>query len=261
MNDLRIVLSDLDGTLLTDSKELPKDSVRTFNDLAELDIKTALVTARPYRLAKNYADELSADAIICNSGAEIYRCGQLMCSHTVSGDFVRYFASGLEKALPDIYIGAEVDGQMYANYNMIANWDKIDAERCDFRRFPFEHASKLIVNATSSDELATIASFVGYQFGEVHLELAHTTAIITSAKASKAISSARLAYSYDIGMFQAAAFGDDISDVELLRAVKYPFCVTNGHSMAKCNAKIIGSNEDGAVIKAIRKYILGDVYK
>ena len=251
----KLVITDLDGTLLDSRKALPEGCIKAFSDLAELDVKTAMITARPKRAAEDFVKAVGCDAAAYDNGAYIYRCGELISTSVLDGDFVRELTAKLTAEDPDVYIAAESEGQMYANYNMLAHWEKVEAERCDFPKFPFYSASKLIIGTEDKARLAMIASMINY--GDVHVELAHSTVLITTDKSTKLYAAKKIAESFGIDMSDVYAFGDDIGDVELLRSVGHPYCVENGHPMAKASAKVIPANDAHGVISAIKKDILG----
>lgn len=255
MHFLKFLASDLDGTLLLDSKKLPTEAKKIFADLYELDVKTALVSARPYRYVEGYAKELQCDYVACNNGAEIYHGGELVYTSRLSGDFVREFTSKLMSLYPDSKIGADYEGVLYANYNMYSAWSETEAERYDLPKYPFPNASKLLVEVRDASELAELSSLISYE--DVHLELAHGVAIVTTSNATKENAFKRMAYLSDAHISETAAFGDDIGDIEMLKCAGLGFCTLNGHPMAKKYAdKVIDSNDDEGVIKAIKEYFI-----
>lgn len=250
-----LVATDLDGTLLDGDRKLSNEAVKAFEDLNELDVITSVITSRPDRFTKDIAHKLGCNAYACNNGAEIYRNGELFYKSHLSDDFVREFTEKLMYHFPDMMIGAEAGGRFYANYNMLSFWDKEVPERCDFPKFPFTSASKLIIKAENSSDLATVSSFI--DASDVHLELAHQVIILTTSEATKGKALSRIAASYGIDKENTFVFGDDIGDLEMMRISGHPFCVENGHPMLKEEAVVIPSNTLGGVVTAIKKYIIG----
>ncbi len=250
-----LLVTDLDGTLLNEKGELPKGAKEVFADLAELDIKTAVVTARPTRLAKAFVKELECDAAAYNNGAEIFQGENRLCSFPISSDFVCEFAKDMQRFNPDIMMAVDADGELFANSNMFAAWDLIDAARCDLTHFKADNVSKILVGASSSSDIADIASFI--RTDDVRVELAGSTAIITSAKASKVKAIEKIASLYDVDMSGVYVFGNDLSDVEMLRLAGHAYCVSSGHPMAKNYSTVVGSNKESGVLKAIQEFITG----
>lgn len=250
-----LLVTDLDGTLLDEKGELPKGAKEVFTDLAELDIKTAVVTARPKRLAEAFVKELGCDVAAYNNGAEIYRGENMLCSFPISSDFVCEFAKNMQGFNPDVMIGVEANGELFANSNMYSAWDLLDATRCDLTRFKGDSVSKILVGASNSSDIADIASFIKTE--DVRVELAGSTALVTSSKASKAKAIEKIASMYDVDMSGVYVFGNDLSDVEMLRLAGHAYCVSSGHPMAKNYSTVVGSNNESGVLKAIQKFITG----
>ncbi len=250
-----LLVTDLDGTLLDQKGELPKSAKKVFSDLAELDIKTAIVTARPKRLAEAFVRELDCDIAVYNNGAEIYQGEKKISSFPINPDFVCEFTKDMQAFNPDIMMGVEADGELFANSNMFSAWELIDATRCDLMHFKAESVSKILVGANNSSDIADIASFI--KTDDVRIELAGSTALVTSSKASKAKAIEKIARLYDVDMSCVYVFGNDLSDVEMLRLAGHAYCVSSGHPMAKNYSTVIGSNNESGVLKAIQKFITG----
>ena len=73
-----ILFTDLDGTLLTDSKELTKENQDAIREAIEAGHKVVISTGRPLAGATAQARALHLDGegcyIICFNGGEIYDC-------------------------------------------------------------------------------------------------------------------------------------------------------------------------------------------
>lgn len=255
MNKNYLLVTDLDGTLLNEKSALPKGAKEVFADLSELDIKTMVVTARPKRLAEEFVKELGADVAAYNNGAEIYLGDNKLCSFPIATEFLRDFAKTMHEFNPDVMMGVEADGELFANANMFSAWELIDAKRSDLMRFEADFVSKILIGANNSSDIADIASFINTE--DVRIELAGSTALITSAKASKAKAIEKIAAFYDVDMSGVYVFGNDLSDVEMLRMAGHAYCVKGGHPMAENSATVVASNNDGGVIKAIQEFITG----
>ncbi len=250
-----LLVTDLDGTLLDEKGMLPKGAKEVFADLSELDIKTAVVTARPKRLAQSFVNELGCDAAAYNNGAEIYQGDNKLCSFPITNDFVCEFAKDMQSFNPDVLMAVEADGELFANTNMFSAWELLEATRCDLLHFSGNNISKILVGADNSSDIAQIASFI--KSDDVRVELAGATAIITSSKASKVKAIEKIASMYDVDIRSTYVFGNDLSDVEMLRMSSNAYCVSDSHPMAKNYSRVVGSNKDSGVLKAIQEFITG----
>ena len=91
-----ILFTDLDGTLLTDSKELTKENQDAIREAIEAGHKVVISTGRPLAGATAQARVLHLDGegcyIICFNGGEIYDCAarKSLYRKCVPFDEVRY---------------------------------------------------------------------------------------------------------------------------------------------------------------------------
>ena len=72
--EIRLVVSDLDGTLLNDYKEITPRALRAIAALQRQGIGFTVCTGREYATLDAYASQISPNApMICNNGAEVIR--------------------------------------------------------------------------------------------------------------------------------------------------------------------------------------------
>ena len=76
INDIELFVSDLDGTLLTNSKELTKNSIDTINRLKENDISICIATSRNIHMSKQIIKAIGDRDLylISDNGAYVYDC-------------------------------------------------------------------------------------------------------------------------------------------------------------------------------------------
>lgn len=68
------MVSDLDGTLLNDHKEISPRALRAIAALQQLGIGFTVCTGREYATLNAYASQISPNVpMICNNGAEVIR--------------------------------------------------------------------------------------------------------------------------------------------------------------------------------------------
>lgn len=69
----KLVVSDLDGTLLNDEGKVTKKTIETIKNLKKFDIEFTIATGRGLKSTKNIKDTIGIDCfMICNNGANIY---------------------------------------------------------------------------------------------------------------------------------------------------------------------------------------------
>jgi HAD superfamily hydrolase (TIGR01484 family) len=66
---VKMIIMDLDGTLLTDDKKIPNYTLSILEKCKNNDIRIGIATARSERSAKKFIDLLKPDIMILNGGA------------------------------------------------------------------------------------------------------------------------------------------------------------------------------------------------
>src|SRR5690242_4663299 len=107
---IRVVATDLDGTLLRDDGSISARSRSAIARIQQAGLTLVLVTARPPRFLRRLAEaeELGGLAICCN-GALVYDLdGSIIVQHTpLSGETATRLVSELREAVPGIAFAVE----------------------------------------------------------------------------------------------------------------------------------------------------------
>lgn len=77
-NEKKMIVTDLDGTLLKNDKTISKNTIEAINELRMRGHKFVIATARPLRAAKKFLESVETDAGIYHNGALIYKLGEKM---------------------------------------------------------------------------------------------------------------------------------------------------------------------------------------
>ena len=123
---MKLVVSDLDGTLLNDDSEVSNETVEMIKRLKENGIEFAIATGRSFNSANKIRKKIGLEIyLICNNGANIYnKDGQLIKNNVMPSELIRkvikfltennigYFAfdgSGINFYVP---ADMEIDGEL-----------------------------------------------------------------------------------------------------------------------------------------------------
>jgi hypothetical protein len=107
---VRLIATDLDGTLLRDDRSLSLRSRQSLARAEAVGIALTLVTARPPRFVKLLAEELGLrGAAICCNGALIYdiASGELLEHAPLASSDARALVVALREAFPEVTFAVE----------------------------------------------------------------------------------------------------------------------------------------------------------
>lgn len=250
----KMVVTDLDGTLLRGDKTISDFTKSILTSLREKNIKFVIATARPIRSVKNFLPFLDFDAGIYHNGAVICENGAIVseCGIENPVQIVRKIIDDN----PDIRISVEANDVLYANFNADFIWNKekyLLTE--DFSELENCVADKIIVEAHSLEEMKR---FEKYLPENMYLRLSENViAMIMNKGATKSNAIKYLAEKWGISMEEVVAFGDDYNDMDMLEMCGRGVAVGNALEAVKAVAdEVCGVNEEDGLAKWVVENLL-----
>ncbi len=261
---IRLIASDMDGTLLDDEKRLPADFFATLDALLERGITFAVSSGRTYSALEHLFPEeyVRRMSFICDNGACVVHNGEVigcdLLSRGIYGDIVRFcereggflLVACAKNGVYHLDMGEKFSdevGRFYKYHTAVKSLLDIEDDFyklavCDTRG-TLAHGKPLF-DAAFGDKLNVQAS------GEVWMD-------VMAGGVSKGRALKKLQQSLGVSREETMAFGDYFNDVDMLQAAEWSFCMENGHEDVKklCRFTAPSNNEDG-VIKSINKYVL-----
>lgn len=250
--DIKMVVTDLDGTLLKNDKSISTYTETVINQLRNKNVLFVVATARPIRAVKAFLPWLSYDAAIFHNGAVVMDHEILLKNLGIknSGKIVNSILNGN----PNYKIAVESNDVMYSNFNAEEIWAGIDyIKTADFKELNHSYAEKIIVDAHSTEEMNTLKKYIT---DDLYL-LPSENRIITihNIQSTKMNGIKTLAERYDISPSQIVAFGDDYNDIDMLKSCGMGVAVENALPEVKMAAKgIAESNEQDGVAKWLKQF-------
>ncbi len=259
---IKIVATDMDGTLLDDEKQLPENFEDVIRDLSRKKIRFVISSGRSFNVLKrqfeNHLDDLT---FICDNGAYIVIGGKVVYTSIIDKNVVTSVIDYCEsRGYTVILCGKKGawhntsdpdQNREIAQYYVCQTYLK-DLHDCD-------------------DEIFKIAIFNGEGFSNSQYEtlgdtFADDCSVALSGKywvdlmnkgVSKGSALSRICNRLGVGYNEVMAFGDYLNDVDMLGCAYYSFAMSNAHSSVKKAANFItGSNNDNSVMKEVKKYCL-----
>ena len=248
---VKIIVVDLDRTLLHTDKTLSAYTVKVFNECKKCGIKIIVATARPLRTAKQYCDLIDFDAMVVSNVARIIYQNQ----QTDYGIYKRSAKRLLNtlKQYPNLRVTIETGDCAYSNlpiddYETILSDNLVGISNAEgvikiLVHLDNEKTLTLVKNELSDDLYYTIAH--GYL-----MQIMNTSA--TKWNGIKAV--------LDIcncSPNETVYFGDDQDDIEPIKMCGLGIAVANGIDDVKVIADFVTeSNDADGVAKFVEHRIL-----
>ncbi len=252
LNDIKMIIVDLDQTLLKNDKSVSPFSIDVLNRCKDKKIMIGIATARSERGSKLYIDKIKPDLIISNGGARATYCGNTVYDcllSTKTSDML------IKTCLENKDVGEITVETKKAYYSNNKSTYYIDAIYWDFNTPLSMPTYKITVQIFDKNSAKNIASnFPECNFLNFTGELWHRFSHKDATK-SKALFHA--SQHLKIDMKNIAAFGDDTIDIDMVKHCGIGIAMGNGVDKIKDIASFIcDTNENDGVAKWLESNIL-----
>ncbi len=263
---IRLVLADVDGTLVTQDKVLTSGALAAARELRSAGIQLAITSGRPPRGMAMLIEPLALDTAVAgfNGGVLANPDLSVIETHTLSPEAA--------KMALELILGAGLDAWVYtADAWLVRNrvaphvareaWTvKFEPQVVDaFDESTLSHAVKLVGVSDDLDKVAGCERTTQRKLGETassnrsqpyYLDVTHP-------KANKGVVVATLARLLGIATSEIATIGDMPNDVLMFRAGGLSIAMGNASDEVKARAgAVTASNEDEGFAKAVEQFIL-----
>lgn len=263
---IKMIVSDLDGTMIDETHRIPAPNVEAVKEALAAGIIVTFATGRMYNSAKPYAEELGITApLITYNGAVV---------KTVDGKLIgdSYMDSAVVKEVlkycfdKNIYVQLYSEGEFYyvektekaRIYEKAAGIKGHTAGREGmFART--ENVEKLLIVGATSEIADDIVVDLNIRFSGLLAAMKSTDVYIEIIKpsVSKAGAMLMLAERYGIAVDEIMALGDSFNDISMLKAAGCSVAMGDAEDIVKETARYVTGNcADGGLAEAIRKYAL-----
>lgn len=264
--DIRLIVTDMDGTLLNDAKELHPDFWPLIEQLRRRGILFSPASGRQYyTLEREFAD-LAADMVfIAENGSIVMRGG-----HEISSDCLRREdALRIVRTLraaggPGIHTG--IDGGIlvcgkqsaYIERSDPAFLDQVDRYYArlqivdDLTRVIDDDVLKIAVYDFGSAEHGTLPHLTEFRASHKVVVSSENWLDVNTRTANKGRAVTALQSALGITPAQTMVFGDFLNDLEMMDTADYAFAMHNAHPLLHERARFVApSNNDNGVIRTI----------
>jgi Cof subfamily protein (haloacid dehalogenase superfamily) len=265
-SDIRLLLADVDGTLVTHDKVLTEAAKAAARDLAAAGIALALTSARPPRGMRMLIEPLDLRCVLAGFNGGLYVRPDLSVIERNLID-----AAAAKKAV-DLFLAEGLDVWVYTENDWMVRdpngphvareaWIlQFDAKVvADFSDEDLAQALKIV---GVSDDLPRVAACEG----KVQRALGDGASAtrsepnfldVTHPDANKGAVALTLAKRLNIAPEQVATIGDMPNDVLMFKKSGLSIAMGNASDAVKAQASAVtDSNEDDGFAKAVRKFVL-----
>lgn len=258
MSNIKLIVTDLDFTLLRSDQSISDYTAEVFHKCSEAGILTAFATARFIHGVQDFMDHVHPDYAVLNDGTMIYQKNQFLFGIPLKSESVSGIICLLKTLDPKIQLSAAAQEIVYRNHHHsgYTNFTPHSAY-ADFEK-PFDETIFKLVASPSQEDYAVQFSAIAESFGcktfQYRGENRHA---FLSNGAGKFSGIRKLVEHLDIPLSQVAAFGDDRNDMEMVQKCGLGIAVANAmpqlHAIAD---EITRSNDEDGVAYYIEKHFL-----
>jgi HAD-superfamily hydrolase, subfamily IIB len=256
MNNIKLIITDLDFTLLHTDKSISDYTVNVFTNCSEHEISTAIATARYHIGAEKFINILKPDfeittdgTMIHNNGKLIYGCG--FCLETTNQIINEIKRISLTQ---EITVATDI-GVFWNSLHITDSPVLYRAIYNDYSKPLDNSAYKIVAELPNIETALKIAN----EFPDCRLICyrGENRYGFINKNAGKVQAIKALANYLNIELLNIIAFGDDINDIEMLEQCGYGIAVSNAvKDVLNVADYITDSNDEDGVAKFIEKNIL-----
>lgn len=260
---IKLLASDMDGTLLDDDSHVPPETYDLIRKLRERGIHFAASSGRRYdTLCEFFSPVCDQMDFVASNGSQVYCDGALIDREVYSHSAVRRLeAVGdmfdcLHLALFDRTRTFLLDDE--AIYEREMDKDLPNVEHIHSAPGPEINVMKASFFCDNTDYVMDMAYVLERELGDKFVFAPSGRKWIDAMQVgvSKATGIRQVMEHYNVGPDEVMAFGDAMNDYEILRLVGHSCAMGNGRYAVKQVAKrVIGTNTEHAVQAEMRRVL------
>lgn len=264
--DIRLLLADVDGTLVTRDKVLTEAAIQATRDLAVAGVALALTSARSPRGMRMLIQPLALHGALVgfNGGLYVRPDLSVIRRHAIDAATARATVDLLRDQGLDVWVYTEKDwlvGSPHGPHVAREAWIlQFDAQVVsDFSDDDLDQALKIVGVSDDLPLVARCEAGVRHRLGD-RVSAARSEPHfldVTHPEANKGAVVLALAQQLNIAPEQVAAIGDMPTDVMMFQKSGLSIAMGNASEAVKAKADVVtDSNEDDGFAKAVRRFVL-----
>jgi Cof subfamily protein (haloacid dehalogenase superfamily) len=261
LSQVKMVVSDMDGTLLNSKHEVSDKFFELFQALKKRNILFVAASGRQYNSIIDKLHSIKDDILVIaeNGGYVMQRENELLATPLGLKNRIKILETIQD--VPNIHSvlcgkrssylynpsDAFVDllRQYYSNFEIVEDLNQVDAEILKVAIYHFESSEQFIYPSVKHLE------------GDLKVKVSGANWVdISSPDANKGFALEKMQARFGISPDQTMVFGDYNNDLEMLGKAKFSFAMENAHAnvLAAANYKTT-SNDDFGVERVLEKLL------
>ena len=264
MNNIKLIATDIDGTILKQDFSFNQEVKDCIKRLGEIGVKVVLVTGRMQTAAQFIADQLGLKTpVISYQGGLIKENGKILLEKNLDPKKAREIIKWAKKN--KVHLNLYMDEKLYVEHDddVIRRYT---GERSgdfivhDFDTLKLEHVNKLLgIDFENADRVTGWLNYLTKKYPELYFvksmpyfcEMAHP-------EATKATAVKFLQKYYGLAQDEILTIGDQNNDIELLKAGGVKVAMGNATPELKEVADFVTDTVDNnGFVKAVEKFVTG----
>lgn len=270
MSVIKLIISDIDGTILDQKHQLDSHLLELMPLLKQSEIPFVLASARsPLGIAPISKELGITDFPIASyNGALISTGDKILSQHTINKKELLLLHDFLTKEFPTVSINVYSGKNWYVN--ALDKWVEIEARitgespkvtsLADFLQEEKNliHKLLLIDNAATIQKLKETLATMDFPQTDFYLSKDNYLEV-THNQVSKKQALLELANYYQLSLTEIMSIGDNYNDIPMIETAGLGVAMGNAPTDVKaCANKVTDSNDQNGVSKAIKLYVLSE---
>ena len=273
--DIRLVVTDMDGTLLDGDKRVPADFWPVLDLMHRRGIVFAPASGRQYAtLARTFAGNLNGMTVIAENGAYVVRDGHEFASTSLDRQVAMAMVEAARRVAADGRdIGTVLCGKRsayvertdaaflahsepyYAALERVGDLTVVDDDVLKVAVFDFGDVTEVV--APALEAVLPTPNGTEPSPAQVVVSGEHWTDVM-APRVTKGDAVGRLQAELGFGPDQTVAFGDYLNDLTMLDAATWSFAVAGAHPQVRARARYLApSNTEHGVVRVLRQMLAG----
>ena len=270
MSRIKLIMSDIDGTILDKNHQLDSYLIELMPLLKQRDIPFVLASARSPLGIAPISKELGITdfPIACYNGALISLGDKILSQHTIDKKELLLLHDFLKKEFPTVSINV-YSGKDWL-VNTIDEWVEIEAQitrespkvtsLADFLQEEKNLIHKLLLIDNTSTIQKLKETLATMDFPQTDFYLSKDNYLeVTHNQVSKKQALLELANYYQLSLSEIMTIGDNYNDIPMIETAGLGVAMGNAPTEVKtCANTVTDSNDQNGVSKAIKLYVLSE---